>query len=62
MAGQFNRAVSVSDRGKRLQLERSRNRFLRFRDSCGSDACVAGAYRDRMREIDDIMNERWSPR
>ncbi len=62
MAGQFNRAVSAADAGKRLQLQRSRTRFLRYRDSCGSQACVAGAYRDRMREIDDIMNERWSPR
>jgi hypothetical protein len=62
MAGQFNRAVSAADPGKRLQLQRSRNRFLRYRDSCSSEACVAGAYRDRMREIDDIMNERWSPR
>jgi hypothetical protein len=62
MAGQFNRAVAAADRGKRLQLQRSRNRFLRFRDSCSSESCVAAAYRDRMREIDDIMNERWSPR
>ena len=62
MAGQFNRAISVADPGKRSQLQRSRGRFLQFRDKCSSDACVAGAYRERMREIDDIMNERWSPR
>lgn len=62
MAGQYNRAASAADSGKRLQLQRSRTRFLRFRDSCTSQACVAGAYRDRIREIDDIMNERWSPR
>ena len=61
MAGRFNDALSVADSGKRIQLVRSRRVFLRYRDSCKSDACVAGAYRDRMRQIDDIMNERWSP-
>ncbi len=61
MAAQFNRAVSTADSGKRLQLQRSRKRFLAFRDSCNSSACIAGAYRDRMREIDDIISERWSP-
>ena len=62
MADQFNRALSTADAGKRSQLQRSRTRFLRFRNSCGTQACMAGAYRERMREIDDIMNERWSPR
>ena len=62
MAAQFNRAMSAADVGKRTQLERSRRRFLRFRDSCNSETCVASAYFDRMRQIDDIMNERWSPR
>lgn len=62
MSEQFNRAVSTADAGKRTQLQRSRDRFLRFRDSCGNTACVAGSYRERMQEIQDIMNERWSPR
>ena len=62
MAAQFNRAVAAANRGKKTQLERSRTQFLRYRDSCPSQGCIAGAYRDRMQEIDDIMNERWSPR
>ncbi len=62
MAEQYNRAVSTADAGKRTQLQRSRSRFLRFRDSCRNTACVAGSYRERMVEIDDIVNERWSPR
>ena len=61
MAAQFDGALSIADPGKRAQLVRSRRLFLRYRNSCRSDACVAGAYRDRMRQIEDIRSERWSP-
>jgi hypothetical protein len=54
MAGQFNRAMSAASPGARLILQRSRNRFLKYRDSCGSEACIAEAYHGRMREISDI--------
>jgi uncharacterized protein len=43
-------------------LQRTRASFLRFRDRCTSDACIADTYRGRMREISDIMSGRWSPR
>lgn len=62
MAAQFNRAVSAANPAQRQLLERTRGRFLAYRDSCGSEACMAGAYRDRMREISDIMAGRWNPR
>jgi hypothetical protein len=55
MASQFYRALSAADRGQRRQLTVTRDRFLRYRDRCGSDACIADAYQGRMREIDDIM-------
>jgi hypothetical protein len=55
MAGQFFSALSVARPGQRAILQRSRNRFLRYRDSCTSEACIADAYRARMREISDIM-------
>jgi uncharacterized protein len=42
-------------------LQRTRNRFLGYRDRCTNDACIAGAYRDRIREINDIMEGRWQP-
>jgi uncharacterized protein YecT (DUF1311 family) len=61
MAAQFNRAVAAASPGEREMLTRSRGTFLRYRDRCGSDACIAGAYRDRMREISDIMSGRWRP-
>ena len=54
MATQFYRALSRATPGARLILQRSRSRFLNYRDSCGSDACIAQAYRDRMAEISEI--------
>jgi hypothetical protein len=56
MAGQFNRALAEASPGERQMLVRTRNRFLGFRDRCGSDACIADAYRGRMEEIRDIMS------
>lgn len=55
MASQFYRALAAADPGQRRQLTVTRDRFLRYRDRCGSNACIADAYQGRMREIDDIM-------
>lgn len=59
MSTEFYRALAAARPGQRAMLERSRNRFLRYRDSCGSQACIADAYRGRMREIADIMSGNW---
>jgi len=59
MAAQFNRALTEADRSQRRLLERTRNRFLSYRDRCGSNQCIAETYRSRMREITDIMADRW---
>lgn len=59
MATQFFSALSVARPGQRAILQRSRNRFLRYRDSCPSAACIADAYRARMREISEIMAGAW---
>lgn len=61
MAGQFNQAVRLADGEERALLEQTRTRFLRYRESCRSDGCIASAYRGRMNEISDIMAGRWSP-
>ena len=61
MASQFNRALSSAAPGERALLQRTRSRFLSYRDGCRSDACIADAYRGRMREISDIMAGRWQP-
>jgi uncharacterized protein len=62
MASQFNSAMGRADSGERALLQRTRGRFLSYRDSCRSDSCIADAYRGRMREIQDIMAGRWQGR
>ena len=61
MASQYYRAVGSADARQRELLRSTRTRFLRYRDRCRSDACIAGAYRDRMVEIRDIVSGRWNP-
>lgn len=57
MAAQYRSAFASADRRTRAELERSRGRFLAFRDQCPSDDCVADTYRGRIREIRDIVDE-----
>ena len=62
MAGEFFGALRSASPEQRALLQRTRGTFLAYRDRCRSDACIAGAYNDRIREIRDIVNDRWSPR
>jgi uncharacterized protein YecT (DUF1311 family) len=59
MAAEFNSAMRQANRQQRALLERTRGRFIAFRDRCGTNQCIAEAYRGRMREISDIMADRW---
>lgn len=61
MAAQFGSALTRADPAERALLERTRTRFIRFRDGCRSNSCIEDAYRGRMREIADIMAGRWRP-
>jgi len=54
MSSMFYSALANAPPGTRAALRRSRDRFLAFRERCGSEACIAQAYRDRMDEIQDI--------
>lgn len=58
MSSQFYSALADADSRTRRELRRSRDRFLAYRDRCGSEECVAQAYEDRMAEISDIMAAR----
>ena len=62
MAAQYQRAIAAANPAERNLLQRTRDDFLRYRDRCGNNDCVASTYRGRMREIDDIMAGRWQPR
>jgi len=59
MANFYGTAYRGADPEARALLERTRTRFLGFRDRCRSDACVADAYRGRISEIRDITDGRW---
>lgn len=61
MAAQYYRAVSAASPPQRQLLTSTRDSFLRFRDRCPNDACIAETYRGRMREIRDIMRGTWRP-
>lgn len=58
MASQFYSALAGADSRARRALRASRDRFLAYRERCGSAACVAQAYDDRMDEIRDIAGGR----
>ena len=62
MASQYYRAIAAADRRQRRTLTATRDSFIRYRDGCPNDACIAETYRGRMREIRDIMSGDWRPR
>lgn len=59
MASQFNLGMMEANREQRRLLESTRDRFLGYRDRCATNQCIAETYRSRMREISDIMSDRW---
>lgn len=54
MASKYYRSVASADARQRQLLAATRNAFLHRRDQCGSEACIANSYHERMREIADI--------
>jgi uncharacterized protein YecT (DUF1311 family) len=61
MSSQYSAAVADASPQQRATLARTRDSFLRYRDDCPSDSCIAQTYRGRMREIRDIMRGNWTP-
>ena len=62
MAAQFGSAMAQGDARQRSLLQRTRSDFLRYRDNCPSNSCIAETYRGRIREIRDIASGRWRGR
>lgn len=58
MSAMFYSALAGASPEVRANLRRSRDRFLAFRNRCGSEDCIAQAYRDRMDEIEDMARPR----
>ena len=61
MATQYRQAIGSASPEQKALLQRTRDRFLGYRDRCPNRSCIADAYVGRMREIRDIMEGRWSP-
>lgn len=59
MATDFQRAVASGDARQRRLLERTRNRFLSYRNRCATNQCIEETYQSRIREIGDIMTGNW---
>lgn len=55
MSSIFYSALADADPRTRAELRRTRDRFLAYRERCGSEACIAEAYDGRVAEIRDIM-------
>jgi uncharacterized protein len=62
MASQFDSAMAGANPQQRAVLSRTRDAFLRYRDQCPSNDCIAQTYQGRMREIRDIMRGDWQAR
>lgn len=61
MATQYRRAIESADPKQKALLQRTRDRFLAYRDRCPNRSCIADAYVGRRREIRDIMEGGWQP-
>jgi hypothetical protein len=55
MSSLFFSALNNADSRTRAELQRTRNRFLSYRERCQSEACISEAYDGRMQEIRDIV-------
>ncbi|GAA4040727.1 hypothetical protein GCM10022281_22100 [Sphingomonas rosea] len=62
MASYYVDALRGADGEQRALLQRTRDRFLGYRDRCTTDRCIADAYRGRITEIGDIVEGRWRGR
>jgi uncharacterized protein len=55
MSSLFFSALNDANPRTRRELERTRNRFLNYRERCSSEACISEAYDGRIQEIRDIV-------
>lgn len=52
----WKRMGGSGDASQRQRLASTRNEFLRRRDKCSTEACLAASYQERMREIADVSS------
>lgn len=56
---QYSQALALASPDQRALLRDTARRFYNFRDRCPTSSCISNAYAGRMREIRDIMQDRW---
>jgi hypothetical protein len=61
MAAEYGQAFAVATPAQRALLRSTAHRFYAYRDRCPDRQCIAAAYTDRVREIRDIVSDRWTP-
>ena len=61
LAVQYARALALASPDQRALLRDTARRFYDFRDRCSTSSCISNAYAGRMREIRDILQDRWQP-
>ena len=61
MAADYRSALAAATPEQRALLQQTRDRFLLYRESCVTSACIGAAYAGRIREIRDILEDRWRP-
>ncbi len=61
MATAYRRAIGSASPEQKALLQRTRDRFLAYRDRCPNRSCIGDAYVGRMKEIRDIMEGDWQP-
>lgn len=59
MTGEYGQAFTVASPEQRDLLRSTARRFDAFRDRCRDRQCIADAYAGRIREIRDIIEDRW---
>ena len=61
MASEYAHASAVATPEQREVLRETAHRFYAFRERCPDRQCIASAYAGRLREIRDIIEDRWQP-
>lgn len=61
MANEYGHAFAVATPEQREILRQTAHRFYAYRDRCPDRQCIASAYAGRVREIRDIIEDRWQP-
>jgi hypothetical protein len=61
LSGEYGQAFAVASPEQRMLLRQTARRFDAYRSRCSDRQCITAAYAGRIREIHDIIEDRWQP-